>query len=145
MVHPTILIASVRHTGTHYMKEVLPFADQIHVTANADPEKHKRLAAYDKIVIPQRDLTLVASTWHRWAYHNGPENMVRAFENLAKLDGFIFSIDEKPFDALEEYLGREVVRTTEVVRHPRETDDLPLLTPDEITLTPAYQRAVESM
>lgn len=143
-----ILVASVRHTGTHFMLRCLGGDDFREKTGYINSledsfsgslirahfykknfDRIQKLAPYMPIVIPTREKADVVASWERRGHDmESLERQWDMFEFFAdkaerkmRFSPFIFPMDTKPFDALEEFLGRKVNRDTSVIRHPRDS------------------------
>jgi hypothetical protein len=115
-----IAVVSMRHTGTHFLSACLGGAEWYSVNPSAPVVKlHVRSLPKNldrKIVVPWRDRELVKESWTSRGYDMRIFNEDWALYEA--LPGFRFDMDTKPFDALEAYVGKPVVRLTEVIRHP---------------------------
>jgi hypothetical protein len=126
-----ILVPAVQHSGSYYLVHLLggvssklkqdgmvsPLGKRvIHGHYDCRHAVIKELSKRIKTVIPVRHPAMIAVSWKK----RGPkqwrtDNFLIQWQRMHDIDGFLFCIEQKPFDRLEEYLGTEVNRTDAVI------------------------------
>ena len=137
IIEDCIIVPSVQHTGMHFLREVLggrqakmrfddltiryseklprPY-EIIHGHFDNRTPLLKALSDTRKTVIPLRHPMKVAVSWKK---RGAEERRTPTFlDQWLRMDefsnAFFFPLEVKPFTALEKYIGRPVIRTTEI-------------------------------
>jgi hypothetical protein len=127
-----VLLPSVQHSGSYYVANVICEGKPSHLRRNGEiarkkthvihghydvrHEVFKELSRRIKTVIPVRHPALIAVSWKK----RGPaqwrtDNFLTQWNRMHEIDGFLFPIEQKPFDELEDYLGAKVNRLDRVI------------------------------
>lgn len=122
-----ILVVSVRHTGTHFIERALGGRScklesarqhkggviQAHFYEHMMP----KIMAFNKVlktVVPLRHPLLIATSWEKRGKPPAT-GFYREWQRMGQIDAFFFPLDTMPFDELEEFTGKPVIRDTSVI------------------------------